>query len=53
VESKGEKRYAYGIKVQKPEGKRLLERPRSGWEDNIKIDLKGLMWEGVEWIHLA
>jgi hypothetical protein len=26
--------------VGKPEGKRLLGRPRSRWEDNIKMDLE-------------
>jgi hypothetical protein len=35
----GERRNAYRILVGKPEGKRQLGRPRSGWEDNIKIDL--------------
>jgi hypothetical protein len=23
------------------------------WEDNIKIDIKEIWWEGVGWIHLA
>jgi hypothetical protein len=23
------------------------------WEDNIKITLREIGWEGVEWIHLA
>jgi hypothetical protein len=36
----GEKRNAYGILVGKPEGKRLLGRPRRRWEDNIKMDLR-------------
>jgi hypothetical protein len=26
--------------VGKPEGKRLLGRPRRRWEDNIKMDLR-------------
>jgi hypothetical protein len=26
--------------VGKPEGKRLPERPRHRWEENIKLDLK-------------
>jgi hypothetical protein len=26
--------------VGKPEGKRLLERPRRRWKDNIKMDLR-------------
>jgi len=23
------------------------------WEDNIRMDLKEVGWEGVDWIHLA
>jgi hypothetical protein len=34
------KRNAYKILVGKPEGKRLLGRPRRRWEDNIKMDLR-------------
>ena len=26
--------------MEKPEGKRPLERPRSRWEDNIKMDIQ-------------
>jgi hypothetical protein len=33
------KRRAYRILVEKPAGRRLLGRPRSRWEDNIKMDL--------------
>jgi hypothetical protein len=36
----GAKRNAFVILVGKPEGKRLLGRPRHRWEDNIKIDIK-------------
>jgi hypothetical protein len=36
----GEKRNAYRILVGKPEGKRLLGRPRHKWVDNIKIYLR-------------
>jgi hypothetical protein len=36
----GEKRNAYRILVGKPEGKRLLGRPRRRWEDNIQMDLR-------------
>jgi hypothetical protein len=36
----GEKRNAYMILVEKPEGKRLLGRPRSRWVNNIKMDLR-------------
>jgi hypothetical protein len=43
----------YSISVGKPEGKRPHGRPRSRWEDNIKIDLKEIGYVGVDWIHLA
>jgi hypothetical protein len=32
-------RVEYKVLVGKPEGKRTLGRPRSRWEDNIKMDL--------------
>jgi hypothetical protein len=35
----GERRVLYRVLVEKPEGKRPLGRPRSRWEDNIKMDL--------------
>jgi hypothetical protein len=49
----GEKRNAYRIMVGKPEGKTLLGRPRRRWVDNIKIDLREIGWNGMEWIDLA
>jgi hypothetical protein len=49
----GEKRNACRILVGKPEGKRLLERPRCRWVDNIKIDLRVIEWDGMGWIDLA
>jgi hypothetical protein len=49
----GEKRNAYRILVGKPEGKRPLGRPRRGWVDNIKIDLREIEWNGVDWIDMA
>jgi hypothetical protein len=48
-----EKRNAYGILVGKPEGKRPLERPRSRWVDNIKMDLRVIRWGEMDWINLA
>jgi hypothetical protein len=35
----GEKRNTYRILVEKP-GQRPLGRPRRGWVDNIKMDLR-------------
>jgi hypothetical protein len=26
---------------------------RCRWEDNIKMDLREIGWEGVDWMHLA
>jgi hypothetical protein len=49
----GEKRNAYRILVGKPEGRRPLGRPRRRWVDNIKIDLREIGWNGVDWIDLA
>ena len=37
----------------KSRGQNLFGRHGRAWEDNIKEDLKGMGWEGVEWINLA
>jgi hypothetical protein len=37
----------------KPKVKRLLERPRRRWVDNIKMDLLEIGWGRVDWIGLA
>jgi hypothetical protein len=37
----------------KPERERPLGSSRSRWEDIIKMDLKEIKWEGVDWIQLA
>jgi hypothetical protein len=49
----GEGINVYRVLVGKPEGKRPLGRPRRRWEDGIKMDLREIGWEGVEWIQLA
>jgi hypothetical protein len=46
-------RNAYTILVGNPEGKRPLGRPRSRWEDNIKMYLREIGFVGVDWTHLA
>ena len=38
-------RNAYRVLVRIPEGKRPLGRPRHGWEDNIKMDLRVVILE--------
>jgi hypothetical protein len=38
------------ILVGKPEGKRPLGRPRRRWVNNIKMDLRQIGWDGVDWI---
>jgi hypothetical protein len=49
----GKTRNAYRILVEKPEGRRLLGRPRRRWVDNIKVDLRETGWDGMDWINLA
>jgi hypothetical protein len=44
----GEMRNAYNILVGKSEGKNPLKRPRRKWEDNIKMHLWEILWEGVD-----
>jgi hypothetical protein len=39
--------------VGKPEGKRPLGRPRRRWVDNIRMDLREIGWDGMDWIELA
>jgi hypothetical protein len=39
--------------IGKIQVKRLLGSPRRRWEDNIKIDLKEIVWKGVDCSHLA
>jgi hypothetical protein len=46
-------RGAYRILVGRPEGRRPLGRPRRRWEDNIKMILQEVEWDGVDWIDMA
>jgi hypothetical protein len=45
----GTKMNAYRILV----GKRPLGRSRRRWVDNIKINLREIGWDGMDWIDLA
>jgi hypothetical protein len=49
----GEKRNAFSILLEKLEGKRLLERTRHRWKDNIAMDLGEIGWGGRGSIDLA
>jgi len=42
----GERRGVYRVSVEKPARKRPLVRPRRRWEDDIKMDLQEVGWEG-------
>jgi hypothetical protein len=48
----GEKWYAYRILVGNPEGKRPLGRPSRRWMNNIKIHLREIVWDGMDWMDL-
>jgi len=49
----GERRVVYRVLAGKPEGRRPLGRPRRRWEDNIRIDLREVGCECVDWMELA
>jgi len=48
----GKMRNAYKILAGKPEGNRPLGRPMHRW-NNIRMDLKEIVREGVDWVHVA
>jgi hypothetical protein len=50
VAGMGAKRNEYRILVAKPEGKIPLGRPRRKWVVNIKMDRRGIRWDGMDWI---
>jgi hypothetical protein len=49
----GAKGNACGILVGNPGGKRSLGRPRRRWMNNIKMDVREIGWDGMDWIDLA
>jgi hypothetical protein len=48
-----EGRGVHSVLVGRTEGKSPLGRRRNRWEDNIKLDLRELRIDGVNWIQLA
>jgi hypothetical protein len=49
----GTKRNPYRTLVGKPEGISPPGRPRRWWVDNIKIDLREIGLDGMDWIDLG
>ena len=52
-ESNNIHRYRVETYIGKPEGKRPLGRPRSRWEDNIKMDIQEVGVGFGDWMELA
>ena len=46
-------RNAFKMLTGTPAGKRPLGRPRRSWEDNIRMDLKGMGINTTNWVDLA
>jgi len=56
VARRGKSRGAYRVLVEKPEGKRSLGRRRRRWEDDMKVDLKEVVWwawTGLIWFRVV
>jgi hypothetical protein len=49
----GKRRGAYRALVGKPEGWRILGRPRCRCDDNIKMGVRKVRWGNIEWLDLA
>jgi hypothetical protein len=49
----GEERKVYKVSVGKPEGKRVLGRPRRRWENGARMDVRESGLGGVDWIRLS
>ena len=49
----GGRRSAHRVLVMRPDGNRLLGRPKRRWKDNIKIDLQEVGRGDVDRIALA
>jgi hypothetical protein len=49
----GAERKVYKVLVGRPVRKRPLGRPRSRWEDEMRMSLRDIDWRSVDWIELA
>ena len=49
----GKGRGVHRVLVGKPDVKRPLGRPRRRWEDNIKMDLEGVVGTGWSWLRIG
>jgi hypothetical protein len=49
----GDERGVHRVLVAKPEEKRPFGRPRSRWEDTIKMDLQAVGGGCGDWMELA
>jgi hypothetical protein len=49
----GEKRNACRTSVGKPEKKKPPGRPKRKWVDKVKMDLKEIGWDCMDWIDVA
>jgi hypothetical protein len=47
------KRNVCKILLVKPVGRRPLGQPRRRWVDNIKMDLREIGWDDVDWTDLV
>jgi hypothetical protein len=48
-----DRKNAHRMLVGNPEERRPLGRPRRRWMDNIKMDLREIGWDGMDWNELA
>jgi hypothetical protein len=46
-------RQTYKTFVGNSEGKRPLGRPRRRWEDNVRMNIREILWENSDCIYLA
>jgi hypothetical protein len=37
----------------KPKGKRPQVKPSCRWKDNMSMDLREIVWDGEDWMHVS